>query len=482
MSIPPLNRFAKALQGGGPTQEWRSSFPKDGDPQDAALAQFLVEKKRSLGPANSIVDIGCGNAILALALMHVFGDRPSPRYVAIDKKRFLDNVAIPHAIHNNSEKIAYEDFVCPGEPYVGAQLAVIRNVLHELDITETADLLVAVSTRLPPGTQLFIQDMQNLPEIEPRFAGWDLSLLTEVLEALDFSPKEYGLHSHSGNRWFAITCAIPSTSVSREQALWLLKEARRKQAAEIKQRLTYLKEHWTDEDRSECQVLSGEYSSLIVQIGAVEDIATSSINGLDVTVPLRSAAGRLGVSFANVDEQPVERSGIVGVIFNKDTVDIPSLIRSASREIWFWGYSLAPMFQYEENVAALREAANRAVTIRLLLTDPDSLAAQSRAEQPVYSSEHVLRAEIMSTVEDAKQFREQLRDRAAQFELRLCNLIPPCSAFGVDDVAVFSVYSPGLRGGVTPCFVIAEASEPSLSYYTILKTDFDQAFQRGTLT
>jgi hypothetical protein len=479
MPPPTDNRFVLALRATGLRQEWRSTFPKDGDPQDAALAQFLADKKRTLSPTDEVIDIGCGNAVLALALMYVFGERPAPRYIAVDKESLLDSVAIPHAIHNNSEKLAYETFISLSGGRQSTKLAVIRNVLHELDIIETADLLSALSNRLQPGTQVFIQDMQDLPEVEPRFAGWDFALLTEALEDLGFEPKEYGLTSHSGNTWFAVVCTVPAMPIQKEQAVRLLKDARRSQAEKLRERLIYLKNHWDDEHLAECSVLSMEYSSLLVQIGAVDDNTTNEVSGLGVTVPLHPAAGMLGVSFERVDDKPVERSGVVGVIFNKDTVDIPAMISGAQREVWFWGYSLAPMFNYEQNIAALREAAQRDVLIRLLLTHPDSLAAQSRAEQPVYSSDHVVKAEIMSTVESAQSFQAQLGEKANQFQLRLCNLIPPCSAFGADGVAVFSIYSPALRGGVAPCFVIAQASEPGLSYYTILKSDFERAFQLG---
>lgn len=482
MTSNPRNRFDRALSGGSAQEELRSTFPKDGDPQDAALTQFLTSRLHTLSPTDAIADVGCGRAILASAILYVLKDTPAPRYIAIEKAEFIDGVALPAGVHNNSEKLPYEVFMALNAPRSDIKLAVIRNVLHELEIAECAELLVALCRSLDAGTELFIQDMETLARVEPRFAGWSLPLLSSALSTMGFKPRPYQLASHSGNTWFGIECTVPLEKVDLQIALPALMEARRQQATQMEKQLHELKRVWSNESVSEFQVVAQEHSALLVQLGTASGHSATfprEVSGKGRSVPLRPAEGRMGVSFDNANDRAVERSGILGVIFNKDSVDIPALLEGAKQRVWFWGYSLAPMFRYPANIVALRNACGKSIPVRLLLCDPDSLAAQSRAEQRVYQTDQELRSEINSTIADAIGFRQAVGDSGASLEVRTSSTIPPCSAFGVDDVAVFSLYSPALRGGLAPCFVASEVEEPRLSYFTILRSDFDVAWAAG---
>jgi ribosomal protein L11 methylase PrmA len=132
------NHLEKYLAGLNHPEAPQHRAGGDGDPQIAALHQHLMDSV-ALGPTDVILDIGSGTGVLATAILAVWAEKAPPRYVAVDLEGPLKELALPAAIHNNSEKIEYKYFFEKEtkDYLMRPALVVIRNVFHELDINQT---------------------------------------------------------------------------------------------------------------------------------------------------------------------------------------------------------------------------------------------------------------------------------------------------------------------------------------------------------
>ncbi len=99
-------------------------------------------------------------------------------------------------------------------------------------------------------------------------------------------------------------------------------------------------------------------------------------------------------------------------------------------------------------VAALRGALSRRVTARFLLLDPDSAAAQARAEE----LEHVnVRRLIMDNLRHLHELSRELPPAArGRLQVRVYDALPSIQLYQWDDKALFSFFPIGIRAYDAP--------------------------------
>ena len=482
---PKLRRF---LSGFSTPDEMQEPPGPDGDPQLTAQIQFLQTLAGELGRDDVILDVGSGRGMLAYALLQVWAEETvRPFYYAVDNEEVLDKLGLPHAIHNHSQKVPFTEFVagrlpCPAQQ---VKVVVLRNILHELDIRETAEVLVAVSKIAKLGGQAYIQDFVSLSKGERENAGWPSDLLRMVLEELGFDCGSPVLHrSRSGTEWFTMILKHRSGRPvpSIPDATRLVAAGREQQRHLRTSRLAELGEN--QETLPEYIMLSTEEAALAVQLQKHRYTATTQISGTRVIadlplLPLPESP----LDYA--EEMPAStqaRSGLRGILSSKNFIDLPALLRRAVSRLWFAGYSERLLFNIPEVRAALKDAALQSVDIRILLVDPDSPAAQARSVSDAYAKPDDFFDDINTTRLGFAQFEDDLREsvisetQKIQCSLRLCTSMLSSSFFFVDDLCICSLYSANLTGGAGAALVFKSSSIQPNGYFQVLLREFQSAW------
>lgn len=135
-----------------------------------ALNNIIAHK-----PTPLILDIGCGNGVLFAKLSETgcfkrdsdltykgfdFKERLPKAFENASKLNLLSKVSL---FHLDSEWSTHMKEPC---------VVVVRNVVHELSLTEASDLIYRLCTHLPHGSTVFLQDMSTLPVAEKGRCGW----------------------------------------------------------------------------------------------------------------------------------------------------------------------------------------------------------------------------------------------------------------------------------------------------------------------
>jgi tetratricopeptide (TPR) repeat protein len=182
------------------------------DTQIKTLAP-LISHLISGYPRGTVMDIGCGEGILLKKLdqLPAFREKREWTYFATDVDEQIDQVlqlAANLRLHRRVEAWKLEDFYSKwptvqeaAKPYV----CIIRNVLHELDIEESAKLIFRLVQKLEPGDHIIVQDLVVLQTAERGNACWAPGRFIEVLETCGFSTSLTEEPTRSGNRWFTCT-------------------------------------------------------------------------------------------------------------------------------------------------------------------------------------------------------------------------------------------------------------------------------------
>lgn len=162
-------------------------------------------------PQGTVLDIGCGNGIFLakLADLHSFCSNTKWNYLGADQSFLLDPIlqlAAKLHFHRRCEVIdidlLYESWIqSVSTPY--PLLIVLRNVLHELDIQNTAKLFHLLNEWLKPEDTLLIQDFLVFPSVERGNVCWDSVCLLHVFEQLGFDASVVEEPSRSGAQWFS---------------------------------------------------------------------------------------------------------------------------------------------------------------------------------------------------------------------------------------------------------------------------------------
>jgi hypothetical protein len=481
-------RLQALLDGLSRPEEPQAREGKPGDPQLAALCQFLIQNE--VDSSHVLADFGSGNGVLAEYLARVWPPSvPLPEYWGVDLPDALNSLSLPSRIHNNSKKYTVEEFYEVALPQNADRISivVIRNTLHEMDIEATARLFRAMRQHVMFETVVYIQDMARLTKPERRNVAWTKDLLHACLEEYGFEVSGgLKLPSHGGTPWFAMLCRSRQGEPIPRGVDGVARH-RLKQFHEIAEQLNDIGVGFDNVD--ELLTLQQEFGSLGVQL--------RNTNWLPTAPNHEPTLEKLGIPTRTPSKEQLEyacaagdsiagKSGLIAMISNKRLLDFPTLIRSAKKQLAFGGYSNRPLFLHEANVQALIEAIASGTRVRVMLVDPHCSVAQLRAEEPIYSAPEAFLYDIQQTINGGKSFFEHLCgsiDRSialSRFQLRSSKRVPRWSYFIIDDTCYLSFYSIVLTGSSAPCFVFRALPHVANNYFYAVQKEFSHVFEEAT--
>ena len=205
------------------------------DRQMGAILGFLLGV---IQHGDTIYDIGCGNGILLSALA---GARIQPAttdwsYVGVDGEHRLAALQATAAAKKFANRIRLIDgnHLTPVWPLSsGRRIIFLRNVLHELSISQTAEMFCAIMRNFRLGDLLVLQDLETLPQAERGNTCWTSRGLAQCLERQGYViSRNWPGTSPAGDQWFNIVAqrhVIPSQFLSIEEMLALIMCARYRQ-------------------------------------------------------------------------------------------------------------------------------------------------------------------------------------------------------------------------------------------------------------
>jgi hypothetical protein len=455
------------------------------DPQLAALGQYVTTKIKSWS-GKTVVDYGSGFGVLPDQIDALWPAGVAlPRYCAVDLNEPLNRLSLPPRVHNGSQKVRAAEF-SQWLPMVVSDVAglVVRNVLHELNITETAELLSVLAEKLPTTCEEYLQDIELLPTAERGRAGWERESLLALLQEVGFSVTAMSQVSFGGTPWFSMVAIPTGRSLPVKDAVKRTIHYRDAQRGKLLNAIRRLSDKTDPETAPDYVILADHITSISMQLHAlgVATVLTPTLGDLDIPLsPVVSPidyAGELAAGKAR-------ESGLVAVLSSKSLIDMPALLRTCKDAVLFEGYSNRALFRRDENIAALQDILSAGRSVRILVVDPTSTVADLRSREPAYKNENDFREDLEGTLADARRFMDRAVERHGaeyarqHFDLRVYQRVPACSYFLVDDLCVFSLYSRRLTGSRGPAFVYRETRTELNSYYAILKQDFEQNFAGG---
>lgn len=222
-----------------------------GDPQLGSMAGHLAEGLSAV-ETGRVYDIGAGQGTLLarLAKLPAFASRPGWRYCAVDFEEQLDavhKVSRELRLTARTDELTIEQFATE-PPSDERKILFCRNVLHELKIGETADLLHAAIRLLGPDDTLLIQDLVRFPEGERNHHCWTSETLRDTFVEIGFSnPIVYEQGTPKGNGWLNLRTrwgggdlpekgAIRQAVLSGRQRQWALWSALEASGGELPER------------------------------------------------------------------------------------------------------------------------------------------------------------------------------------------------------------------------------------------------------
>lgn len=184
-------------------------------PEEALTDQQLASITLSINeliaatPSGSIIDVGAGKGILLerLANNAAFLSANEWVYVATDTDEALDEigrVARKCRLSRRLEPVALNEFYTSWPAVEKPQVVVCRNVLHELNISETTALFSHLSNNMGATDVLILQDVLKLPEAERGSVCWISMHLLECLEQFGFvQVAASDQYSRTGQYWLS---------------------------------------------------------------------------------------------------------------------------------------------------------------------------------------------------------------------------------------------------------------------------------------
>ncbi|HJR06227.1 MAG TPA: hypothetical protein VJ842_02945 [Pyrinomonadaceae bacterium] len=186
----------------------------------------------------TIVDVGCGKGILLSRLCEVdaFMQGGYWNYLGVDLpeyKEFVFKLAVDQNIHRKVDFYNLDKFYNEwpqSQSLPRPHIVFIRNVIHELNISDTAHLLEHISSNLKAGEILIIQDLQVFPIAEKGNACWIPEQLEQLIEQCGFNTLKAVEKSRTGNRWYNIVATRnDSPAKGKDEVIKLVLEYRYKQ-------------------------------------------------------------------------------------------------------------------------------------------------------------------------------------------------------------------------------------------------------------
>lgn len=207
----------------------------DTDPQIASLIPLLQDwiAERDAGV---IIDLGCGNGTLLkrLAALDDFKSKSGWVYAAVDFQGNLEKVsalAKDLTVSRKVELVEIGSFYKSWPDVAESQIVVCRNVIHELSIQKTANLLSWVARNISEDDIFLIQDLAVFPEAERHNACWLRDKLADLVKDHGFERVSSVIQAtRGGNSWLSITAKQRRGTVpSEDQSLNATRRARAEQ-------------------------------------------------------------------------------------------------------------------------------------------------------------------------------------------------------------------------------------------------------------
>jgi hypothetical protein len=483
--------LSKVIDGLSNPPEAQSASGKPGDPQVAALEEYLITK--NFDENDIVVDFGSGTGILARLFGKLIDQNYIlPHYLAVDKSDELDKLSLPASIHNISKKYTTKQFLDIELPRnkQNIKLVVIRNVFHELDIRETARLVTLLNEHLEKPAEIYIQDIENLSHPERAKAGWYLHLFQEFFSNLGIKSRKVQRNSYSGTPWFTLILEPNSTSIDLDKAVDICAQARYRQFSQIATKLKRVVQGEYGEDTlPEYLSLTNEYAGIGLQLQDVkpsylpQPLQFSALK--DLNSPLRDSLGDFDFA-ERVSDEVTKKSGLIAILSRKGIIDFPKMIANCKEFTYFVGYSLHSLFGTEEDRETLHLMVRTGKRLYILVTDPDSDTARIRAQEPIYGNHHKLLEDIHETIEAGQKFYQMLcmtigEEKAKKhFRIRVTKRVPTSSNIIIDNLCFVSLYGRILTGTSAPCLVFRKTPGVIYNYYEIVLKEFEDAFAEAT--
>lgn len=481
------NGLSKVIDGLSNPPEAQPASGKPGDPQVAALEEYLITKHFDVN--DIVVDFGSGTGILARLLDKLIDILP--QYLAVDTSDELDKLSLPARVHNISKKYTTEQFLDKEllRNKQNIKLVVIRNVFHELDIRETARLVTLLNAHLQKPAEIYIQDIETLSHPERIRAGWDPHIFQEFLIRLGLKNRKVLRESYSGIPWFTMILEPSSISIDLNKAVEFCVQARDKQYYQIANKLKLYKDEYGGDTVTEFLSLLNEYAAIGVQLQEEKTSYLPQPNQLsalnDLNTPLRYPLGDFDFA-ERVSDEVTKKSGLIAILSRKGIIDFPKLISNCKEFAYFSGYSQHSLFKTEEDRDSIHLMVKSGKRLYILATDPDSDIARIRAQEPIYGNHHELLEDIQETIRDGRRFYQMLCMESGEeiamkyFQIRVTKRVPTSSNIIIDDLCFVSLYGRILTGSSGPCFVFRKIPGVIYNYYDIILKEFEDAFGEAT--
>ncbi|RJP78255.1 MAG: hypothetical protein C4522_13355 [Desulfobacteraceae bacterium] len=207
------------------------------DNQIKSIFMILVELINN-ETTGTFVDIGCGNGPLLnrLGEEKIIATDKNWFYLGIDYPEFKQailNISFDYSIHKKCDFLDINQFYkkWPNNSIApGVKIIFLRNVFHELDIIDTAELFHHISLNITDKDTLIIQDLRVFPEAEKGNACWDPIVLIELVKKLGYMTLSTTESTAGGANWFNIKAKINCKNIlSKDQIVELVKHYRKKQ-------------------------------------------------------------------------------------------------------------------------------------------------------------------------------------------------------------------------------------------------------------
>jgi hypothetical protein len=480
----PEPKVAKYLDGlSNPEAFQKRSDIKPGDPQFVALNQYIAGKT-NLKETEAVLDIGAGGGVLAHVIDEVWTTGAwCPHYVAVDLPEPLDSLSLPTRVHNNSRKVPMNQFYESELETLKdkVSLVVIRNVLHELSIEETASLLFALLANLRPDAEIYIQDMATLPRLERNRAGWDSKIIESQLNKVGFQVSGIHQSSHTGTKWFSLIAKVRDQKFGKNEISTALVDGRKEQLQRIHARL---EENIENAEYVQLINDSSAITHLLSKTTPLEEPAKYPLEEIGIcTRPLQSFGAN---DFAVISKSELyTASGLKAALSRKSLIDFPAQLARCTSRAYFSGLSLRKFFTDTKS----EDLCGRLVyeykgCVRLLMLSPDSPFATLRSSEPAYGdNSEVFFEELNESLVAAKAFVNRLTEKFGKatpesFDIRISRRAMYASYVIIDDIAFVSRYSSLTTGSAGVC-MIYEGGKHAKGEFRVIEGDMEAAWNHA---
>ena len=206
-SLQADQRYELYISSLGLSEAPQSADDAKGDAQLNSIITWLSHEI-DRAPEGTIIDVGCGEGVLlaALARIPAFQRQVGWHYCGADSlsvNRRECSRMFPKRVAFTTLDIFYKQWP-ERSSLPSPHVVFVRNVLHELTVDQTAELLYHLARHMRLGEVLVVQDLTVLPKAELHHCCWIPALLIRVIEKCGFKATLCPLTSKRGAEWFNV--------------------------------------------------------------------------------------------------------------------------------------------------------------------------------------------------------------------------------------------------------------------------------------